>query len=331
LNRNEIEDRYNFWTMKKRANGGSSADRRRARRQAEADSTVLSQFSHLSRNANNRKQTHFGESLILTYLVAAVGFLVLPFTIPSFLAGAIAVAASAACVVRLAWKLKPIAARHWLLRATICFASAFVPFLLMWHPLQAKYASEHTESPQALPKPIVEPALAPPRHTGKPPKHPPSTEEIANAVAKKLQEQQSHIICRNDRLDDCSDLYLIAWSKVLLSRIQSLVDVHTTNAENAMELEPDQRIGAFDQADRVLLRGFRDCCAEDSARLCRELSQRVGGGNQEAEFLEWDNQLLGPEGSADWESARKQVVNKILYVLGALRNRVALLENNGRS
>lgn len=185
---------------------------------------------------------------------------------------------------------------------------------------------------------------------------PPTAEEIASAVSQKLKDMQiatsvttpsknpsapvtaavqpqpAPRSCRGDRLNGCSDEELLEWGKPLVSNIEAVERDYMTDLKKLDEIktgnwlrelvgvgDKDSRwLKAYAQAQDKATNHFRDCCAESALEYHRELTQRVGGGQENTGTYEWVQQVTMPSDSKEYKKA-KQDAGKIIDVLGDLR------------
>jgi len=164
--------------------------------------------------------------------------------------------------------------------------------------------------------------------TPTPTKNPPGPG--TSAVVQPLPTVQP---CRGDRLSECGDEQLLKWGKPLVENIESVENDYMTDLKKLDDIkagkwnwlrevagvgDKDSKwLKEYARAQEKAADHFKDCCAENAIAYHKELSQRLGGGQENRNVYEWVQDLMKPEGSKEYKSAR-QDAGKIIDVLADL-------------
>lgn len=158
----------------------------------------------------------------------------------------------------------------------------------------------------------------------------PTAADVAEAVARKLAEQQKAQAqppppkppCRGDNLTLCTDEDLLEWGRPLEEEIGRYFGYYQEEMSKAGALKGDDMLRAYEKAESTLADRFRDCCAEETDRYYREVTSRIGGGHEETGFLEWDHELMQPVGSREWKHASENAGSMVLEIRYELQMRM---------
>lgn len=280
--------------------------------------------------------------------------------------GALVLAVAFGLIVYPLWTWEKFSRWHVVLRISTVVLAAIFYFALIGRQIYAQYQKDHpvteiSEVTITLPTPTPTPSPTPsptPRQktsrsiSGLPkalvsPKPTPSpqltTEEIAAAVAKKLNDERPLPIptptptpkpCRGDDLNECSDAGLLEWGKPLYDRVRTIGDQYQKDFEfTAAHYSGDKFFKALEEVNRRTSDEYRDCCAEETLRYYKELTLRLSGGLQNNSFNEWTQRLLKPVGSDDWKSARNEggeIIQSMAFKLFRLQLDLKLRIDTGK-